>query len=212
MVEQKVFSFNFKEDYSTENFFVSDSNNIAFKQILKNDDFLKFIILKGPPKCGKTHLGLVWKKNNNAILYSNDNYKNVLNQKRNVFYDNLFSDLNEEYLFHIINHCFNNNLKLLISTEKPLYNYDFKINDLSSRLKSFHLVEIEDPNDELLNNLLIKLLYDKQIIVKNIEIFSYIIKRINRTYLDLYNFVEKVDKLSLSKKRDLTIPLIKKLL
>ena len=43
-------------------------------------------------------------------------------------------------------------------------------------------------------------------------IFFYIAKRINRTYSDIYNFVDKIDKLSLSKKRELTIPLIKELL
>ena len=152
------------------------------------------------------------KKNNNALIYSNQNYENILNQKRNIFYDDLFFNLEEEYLFHTINHCFNHNLKMLICSEKSLYDYNFEIQDLSSRLKSFYSVEILDPDDELLNNLLIKLLYDRQIIIKKNEIFSYIIRRINRNYLDLYNFVEKIDKLSLAKKRELTIPLIKELL
>ena len=101
------------------------------------------------------------------------------------------------------------NLRFSIASSKtfisPLVNS-------TSRLKSFYSVEILDPDDELLNNLLIKLLYDRQIIIKKNEIFSYIIRRINRTYLDLYNFVEKIDKLSLAKKRELTIPLIKELL
>ena len=57
-----------------------------------------------------------------------------------------------------------------------------------------------------------KLLYDKQIIINNNEVFSFITKRIHRTYLDVYRFVEKIDKLSLEKKRELTIPLIKELL
>ena len=37
-------------------------------------------------------------------------------------------------------------------------------------------------------------------------------KRINRTYLDIYNFIDSIDKLSLSQKRQITIPLIKELL
>ena len=64
----------------------------------------------------------------------------------------------------------------------------------------------------MLNNLLMKLLYDKQIIIKNHEIFSFITKRINRTFFDLYQFVEKIDNLSMEKKRQITIPLIKELL
>ena len=48
--------------------------------------------------------------------------------------------------------------------------------------------------------------------INNDEIFSFITKRINRTYLDIYNFVDRIDKLSLSKKRQITIPLIKELM
>ena len=36
--------------------------------------------------------------------------------------------------------------------------------------------------------------------------------RANRTYYDIYLLVEKIDKLSLEKKRELTIPLIKEIL
>ena len=58
----------------------------------------------------------------------------------------------------------------------------------------------------------VKLFSDKQIIIKNKEIFDFIFNRVTRTYLDLYIFVEKLDKLSLEKKRQLTIPLIKEIL
>ena len=44
------------------------------------------------------------------------------------------------------------------------------------------------------------------------SIFSYILKRINRTYEDIYLLVEDIDKLSLEEKRELTIPLIKELI
>ena len=47
---------------------------------------------------------------------------------------------------------------------------------------------------------------------KNSNIIEYILKRIDRTYESINNFVENVDKLSLEKKRELTIPLIKELL
>jgi len=210
-MKQKIFNFNFQKNYNYEDFFVSSSNSEAFDHII-NNNLIKYIILKGSPKSGKTHLGLLWQKNNDAIRYNHSSYEDILNQKKNIFIDNLFTETNEEYLFHIINHCYNNNLNILICSELSILQYNFKIKDLSSRLNSFHLIEIKEPDDKLLNNLLMKLLYDKQIIIKNEEIFSYITKRINRTYLDIYKFVEKIDKLSLEKKRQLTIPLIKELL
>ena len=120
--------------------------------------------------------------------------------------------MNEEYLFHLINHCYINNLKILVTSEVSTSEYQFQLVDLLSRLKSFYFIEIFDPDDELIYNLLIKLLYDRQIKINNKEIFSYIIKRINRTYIDIYSFIDKIDKLSLSKKRQITIPLIRELL
>ena len=104
-------------------------------------------------------------------------------------------------------------LKIPLGTVKSRINRGrFKLKDLLSRLKSFYFIKISDPDDELINHLLLKHLHDRQIIIHNVEIFSYITKRINRTYLDIYNFVEKIDKLSLSQKRQITIPLIKELL
>ena len=91
-------------------------------------------------------------------------------------------------------------------------NYIFELKDLSSRLKSFNFIEIKKPDDELIVNLINKLLYDKQIIINNSEIFSYVLKRIKRTYKDIYLLVDKIDKLSLEKKRELTVPLIKELI
>ena len=134
------------------------------------------------------------------------------NNYKNVFIDNFIYKIDEEKLFYLINHCYNNNLKILITSQLSLLDCQFKLNDLLSRLKSFYFIEILNPDDELIINLLIKLLYDRQIKINNDEIFSFIIKRINRTYLDIYNFVDKVDKLSLSQKRQITIPLIKELL
>ena len=84
--------------------------------------------------------------------------------------------------------------------------------DLVSRLKTFNLLRINLPDDDLIINLIIKLLHDKQIIIKNKEIFHYILKRIERSYEDTFLLIENIDKLSLEKKRELTIPLIKKLL
>ena len=51
-------------------------------------------------------------------------------------------------------------------------------------------------------NVLTKLLMEKQFIIKNIDIFEFLLKRVNRTYEDIYNLVNKMDKLSLEKNKD----------
>lgn len=212
MKRQKIFNFNIKHNYENDNYFVSKSNQLAYNSLFNVANPENYIFFKGPPKSGKTHIGQLWKKANEALLFNYNDYDNIIVEKKNVFIDDFSFKLDEEKLFHLINHCYNNNLKILITSQLSPSEYQFKINDLSSRLKSFYYIEIFNPDDELINNLLLKLLFDRQIVIKNVEIFSFITKRINRTYLDIYHFVDKIDKLSLSKKREITIPLIKELL
>ena len=52
----------------------------------------------------------------------------------------------------------------------------------------------------------------KKNIVNSNDIFEYILRRVDRTYDGIYDIVSKLDVLSLEKKRQLTIPLIKEIL
>ena len=211
-MKQTIFEYNILPKHNLENFYVSEANKDAYNFIIKENKFNYYSILYGPSKSGKTHLGLIWKEMNNAVVYNNENFNDFIQCKKNIFVDSFLEDLNEENLFHLINHCFNNELKILLCTDKLLSIYMFELKDLSSRLKSFNFIEIKKPDDELIVNLINKLLNDKQIIINNSEIFSYVLKRIKRTYKDIYLLVDKIDKLSLEKKRELTVPLIKELI
>jgi len=64
----------------------------------------------------------------------------------------------------------------------------------------------------MLLNILTKLLIDRQFIINTNDIFNFIIRRIDRSYESVYNTVDKLDILSIEKKRQLTIPLIKEII
>ena len=64
----------------------------------------------------------------------------------------------------------------------------------------------------MLLKILTKLFVDKQFVINSNDIFPYILKRANRSYEEMIFIVEKLDSLSLEKKRQLTIPLIKEIL
>jgi len=210
-MEQSYFNYNLKPGLAIDDFFVSTSNKKAYNFILNKKIDNKKILLIGPNKSGKTHLGKIWQKNNNAISYEN-NFEIILNYKKNIFIDDFLKNINEEQIFHLINHCSINKLTILLTSNKEVFEHNFLLKDLVSRLKTFNLLRINLPDDDLIINLIIKLLHDKQIIIKNKEIFHYILKRIERSYEEIFLLIENIDKLSLEKKRELTIPLIKKLL
>ena len=189
-------------------FFVNKTNFYAFNAITNND--VKYSFLYGPKKSGKSYLSKIWLKKNNAIEYNN-NYESLLNLHDNILIDDLiFYD--QEKIFYIVNNCILNNSKILITSDIKINSIDFKFNDLSSRLKTFSNLEINQPNDEMLLAILTKLLVDKQFIIKSNEIFEYILRRVDRSYQGINEIVNKLDILSLEKKRQLTIPLIKEIM
>ena len=210
MSYQNFFNYQFDSEKDNESYFVNQTNQKAYDFTIL-EDFNQNILLFGPKKSGKSHLASLWKEKNNAILYKNNSSK-IIDAKKNVVVDDFLGISSEEDLFHLINHCKLHNLKIYFTTSKNINTYDFKFNDLYSRLREFLYLEIKTPDDEMCKMLLVKLFSDKQIIIKNSEIFDFIFKRLSRTYFDIYIFVEKLDRLSLEKKRQLTIPLIKEII
>ena len=209
MIKQKSFNYKFNDKNDNElNFFVNKTNFYAFNALINNDTKLSF--LYGPKKSGKSYLSKIWLKKNNAIEYKN-NYEVLLNLHNNILIDNLiFYD--QEKIFHIVNNCILNNSKVLITSDNKINEINFVFNDLSSRLKTFSNLEINQPNDEMLLTILTKLLIEKQFIINTKDIFEYILRRVDRSYQSIHDIVDKLDVLSLEKKRQLTIPLIKEIL
>jgi len=210
MNKQDFFNYNLKEIKDSSNFFVNNTNKEIYDLIIKNQT-IKNIFLNAPNKSGKSHLVNIWKKNNNAILYKN-NLREIIDLKQNVVIDDLYKNIIEEDIFHIINHCNQEDLKIFITSNLSTDDHQFKLKDLKSRLKTFYHVSISNPDDEMIKIILTKLLIEKQFIIKNPEIFDFLVNRIERSYQSIYNLVDKLDKLSLEKKRQLTIPLIKEIL
>ena len=209
-MEQSFFNYNLRPNFSLNDFFVGSANIEAYNLLINNKK-INNVLLVGPPKSGKTHLSFIWQKKFNGIIYNN-NINQILENKHDVVIDNIFHNINEEEIFHIINHCSSVTCKILVTSNIGLYEYTFQLKDLSSRLKTFINVNINLPDDELLVNLMTKLFHDKQIIVKNPEIFHYIIKRVDRSYEKIFHLIDKIDNLLMKKNKQLTIPIIKELI
>ena len=208
MNKQKIISYTFKDDINELNFFVNRTNFHAFNRLMNLES--KFSFLFGPKKSGKSFLAQIWKNKYNANKLSN-NFEELINKKSSILIDDLHL-FDQEIIFHLVNYCTLNNLKILITSPYKINDINFRFNDLPSRLKTFSNLEINNPDDEMLLTILTKLLVDKQFIVNSNDIFDYILRRVDRSYNGIYDIVDKLDVLSLEKKRQLTIPLIKEIL
>ena len=208
MIKQKSFSYQFKQIYNEFNFFVNKTNFNCFNTLINNNNKQSFLF--GPKKSGKSFLSQIWLKKNNGLELK-ENFELLLDYKKNVLIDELLL-FDEEKIFFVVNNCILNNLNLLITSSNKINEINFKFKDLSSRLKTFSNLEIEQPDDEMLIAILTKLLVEKQFIINSNDIFEYILRRVDRSYEAIHDIVNKLDVLSLEKKRQLTIPLIKEIL
>ena len=205
---------------SREDFMVNECNHEAIQFI---DTFyqgkMKSGLLIGPKGSGKSHLVNVFCKNfeKERWLISQKGDKNIYKifQENNMIIiediDLISSVEEEEYLFHSINLSKELNKVLLLTSGVNLSDIIIKTPDLRSRLDSIQSVKILEPNDDLMNALILKLFHDRQILIKP-NIISYLMQRIERSYLGISSIVDLIDNVSLSKHKSISKNLIKELL
>ena len=70
---------------------------------------------------------------------------------------------------------------------------------------------IEEPDDTLMEALIIKLFNDRQLLVKP-NVVKFLMQRIERSYSGVSEIIELIDKVSLSQKKSVSIKLIKTLI
>ena len=84
---------------------------------------------------------------------------------------------------------------------------NFKIKDLTSRAKNCLFAKIDKPDDELMFAILLKNFSDRQITIEK-KLIEFIIKRIDRSYGKIYEFIYKIDEISLKKKKSIDFKII----
>ena len=82
---------------------------------------------------------------------------------------------------------------------------------MRSRTKNCLIAHIEEPDDELMFALILKNLSDRQIVIDK-KLIDYIIKRIDRSYGKIFEFIYKIDEISLKKKKSIDFKIIKEVL
>ncbi len=203
--KQTIIKFDYEKNFQSEDFYVSKSNKHVF-------DFLNlwpkweknFVNIIGDKFSGKSHLIDIFLKKNKGIKLNADSLKNddlkKLVTHENIVIENLTLKINEKLLYSLFNLVEHDNKYLVVTSTYPIVDLNFNLNDLKSRAKNFLLLGLEKPDDELIYAIIIKNLSDRQISLDN-KLINYIISRVERSYSKIYDFIYKVDQLSLKKKK-----------
>jgi len=216
MTDQLLLKFPSRKAYSKEDFYVSASNNEAFKLIESWPKWIKKAVnIFGPAGSGKTHLTSILKNKTSLITIESDKLDDEIffkfKLKEVLIIENLNENISENLLFSLYNVSLQDNKYLLITSKKPINKLNFKLPDLRSRLNSTTIIGIDLPSDELISVILSKNFSDRQIEVEKKHI-DYIIKRIDRSYEKISQFISTIDKYSLKKSSPFSLKLIKEVL
>jgi len=212
-INQTIIKFNYNKNLSKDDFVVSKSNKHIFEFLDMWPRWEKnFINIIGEKLSGKTHLTNIFINKNKGIKIKaeslNNNHLKKIKIYENIILENLTSNVDEKLLYSLLNLIEQNNKYLIITSFSPIVDIDFKLNDLKSRTKSFILLNIEKPDDELIFAIILKNLSDRQILLDK-KLINYIIKRIDRSYSKIHDFIYKIDQLSLKKKKSVDLNIIK---
>ena len=214
--DQTIIKFDYDKNLKNEDFYLSKSNKHVF-------DFLNiwpkweknFVNVIGEKLSGKTHLMNIFLQKNKGIVFDGKSLRNIDLKKikiyENIIIENLSSDVDEKLLYSLLNLVEQDNKFIIVTSVKPIVNITFDLKDLKSRTKNFILLNIEKPDDELIFAIILKNLSDRQITLDD-KFIEFIIKRIERSYSKIYDFIYKIDQLSLKKKKSIDFKIIKEVL
>ena len=215
-LNQLLLNFNHKQNFNYNDFYVSNSNYYAFQLIEKWPNWEKNILnIYGEKFSGKTHLSNIFLDKNKGLKINekdiNDDIFKKLKLYENIVIDNYFNQSEEKLLYSIFNLVDQDNKYLLINSKIPINEIKFNLPDMASRSKNCLFAQLENPDDDLIFAIILKNFSDRQIKMEK-KIIEFIINRIDRSYSKIYEFIYKIDELSLKKKKPINLKTIKEIL
>ena len=224
-MRQDIIKFTFKK-INKESVCISEKNYFAYKIIKEWPKWSSnALFIYGPKNCGKTLFSNIWKARSNAnTITSNfflkDDFKTSINkidskscwiiEDLDILLKKKTNDI-EEKILNFFNITISKGNHILITSKTNPSNLKNKLSDLTSRLNASIVVEVKEPDQYLLEQIILKKLYSKQINVSAKSI-QYLINRVERSYKSAKKIANLIDKKSLELKLSPSIRFMKKLI
>jgi len=215
-LNQLIIKFDYEKNFKDDDFYVSTSNKSVFDTLNSWPKWEKnFLNIVGDRYSGKTHLINIFLKKFKGLKLNakslNGKDLNKIKIYENIILEDLDENVDEKLIYSLFNIIDIDNKYIIATSQKPITSIDFSLVDLKSRTKNFLIQIIDKPDDELLFALILKNLSDRQISIDE-KLINFIIKRIDRSYGNISNFIYKIDELSLKKRKPIDFRLIREVL
>ena len=221
-IKQLPINFSFYEIKSFFNYI--PGNNIFIIETLRrvaNENSHNLIFLVGAISSGKTHLcsSTYEESKKNKLYYTVENISKL--NRENIEYlellivddfDIIINNYNlEENLFYIINDLMIRKKNIFLTSSVPISEIKFKLKDLKTRVCSDQILEIKELDDSEKIDLLHKIAKNRGWTLPD-KVSKFILNHFDRDLYFLCNVIKNIDERSLSEKKNITIPFIKKII
>ena len=207
--------------------------DLGRRQALRRDDFLvapcnsdavawldrwprwpgRGLVVHGPAGCGKTHLAHVFRARSGARIAraSEVAASDAYARPADLVVEDVDSGADARALLHAYNAAVERGGSLLMTSRRPPRTWDADLPDLRSRVNALGSVAVGLPDDALLAAVLAKQLADRQLRVGN-AVVTYLVRHMERSFRAARDIVEALDERSLADRREITVPLARRML
>ncbi len=209
MPQQLTFTLPVSVSQGAEDFFVSDANAQAYSLVRRDAAWPEGkLCLIGPRGSGKSHLTRVWQADRQADVVEAATLtgaEDLPAAGAGVALEGMehLPPHAQEYVFHLHNHLKATQGRLLLTATCPPAHWGLTLPDLLSRMQAATLVRIADPDDDLLNAVMLKQFADRQLMPAP-HVLNYILSRTERSFSAIADVVGQIDVMALSRKSAIT--------
>lgn len=198
-----------------DDFFVSSANATAFGMVTDPARWpLRKLVIAGPAGCGKSHLARIFAAHQpTQIIAAADltpDFQPATGALVVEDMDSLPADA-QESMFHLHNHLQNNAVHLLMTARQTPARWPITLPDLASRMQGSAVVQVADPDDALLQAVIMKLFSDRQIMPPP-GLAAYLAPRIERSFAAAADIVARLDSAALATGHKINLRLAARLL
>lgn len=205
---QLPLAFDHRNAKGAEDFMPAPCNRDALAWLARWPDWpAPALILHGPEGAGKSHLAAIWAARCRGLDLGPELGDVLeLDAGRCYLVDPAEPVGDEVKLLQLYNRLREEGGSMLLTARRPVAQWGIRLPDLRSRLAAAPSVAIGAPDDELLAALFLKLFDDRQLSVPE-PVVRYLLIHMERSFAAARALVDELDRLSLARKRPITIPL-----
>ncbi len=209
---QLAFSLSHGAAMTRADFLVGAANRAAIDLIDRWPDWpAPVVLLAGPVGSGKSHLVEIWRALSGAAVTTaaalDDSAVPAMVAAGAVAVEDLHAGpISEAALFHLLNLAGERGAHVLLTSRVWPAALPLSLADLASRLRAARLVELGEPDEDLLRRVIVKLFADRQLAVDR-SVVDYIVVRMERSLEAANLIVAELDRAALAESRAITRPL-----